>query len=130
MQMNRTEAGILAGRELINSGEIIAFGKHLLSKGAEVVIVTLDVDGLIVIWSSGRKNYSEMIPAYRYGETIDPTGCGDVFSSAFSYKYLLGSDPYDSCDFAARVAGVRAVQESSSELHDLGALLREHGVIN
>ncbi|MFC1563944.1 carbohydrate kinase family protein [candidate division KSB1 bacterium] len=128
VQMNRTEAELLAGGAFKDPDELETFGQHLLSKGTEVVIITLDIEGVLLIWQKEKKNYSEKIPVYKFGETLDPTGCGDIFSSAFSYKYMSGCDPLESCDFASRVAGVRAVQHSSGELHSLRDLLNKHGV--
>jgi len=128
IQMNRTEASILAGREFSNLNDLKTFGIFLLSKNTKVVLVTLDVEGVLLLWKSGRKIYSERIPIYNFGETIDPTGCGDIFSSAFSYKYMLGKDPYESCVFANKVAGIRATQKSSDELHRLREMLLQYNI--
>jgi sugar/nucleoside kinase (ribokinase family) len=128
VQMNRIEAELLAGKKFRNMNDLENFGKYLLSKGTKVVLITLDVEGVLLIWKSGNKINSEKMPVFNFGETVDPTGCGDIFSSAFSYKYMLRCDPYESCVFANKVAGIRAIQRSSHELHSLSNMLRKYGI--
>ncbi len=123
MQMNRTEAEILSGTVMGDLKELADFGRFLLSKSVKVVLITLDIEGVLLIWKSSGKTRSEKIPIYKYGETVDPTGCGDIFSSAFSYKYMIGSDPLESCVFANKVAGIRATQKSSGGLHRLREII-------
>ena len=119
LQMNSDEARLLAGDALADRSQLVAFGKHLVEKGASIILITDGIRGSVVIWKKGRRVHYKTIPAYFYGESLDPTGCGDVYSSAFAYRYLGGAEPPEAADFAGRVSGVRAVMRTSGELHTL-----------
>lgn len=129
VQMNRTEAQILAGKTFEGDGECIEFGKYLLEKGAKVVLITKGSKGVLLLWKSGKRLLDKNIPAYRYGNSREPTGCGDVFSSAYVYRHLQGADPPEAAVFASKVAGIRAAHGSSSELHNLREKLIYEGIL-
>ncbi len=71
---------------------------ELLDLGVKVVELTLGEKGSIIV---GKKSYR--IPAYKT-ITIDPTGCGDVFASAFAIRYFETEDILDSGLFASSAA--------------------------
>lgn len=129
VQMNRTEAQILAGRTFEDEEEYIRFGKYLLEKGAKIVLITKGSEGVLLLWKSGNRLLDKSIPAYRYGNSREPTGCGDVFSSAYVYRHLQGADPPEAAGFACKVAGVRAAHGSSAELHNLREKLIYKGIL-
>lgn len=129
IQMNEIEASILAGHELKKTDDLKEFGKHLLHRGAEAVIVTRGRKGSLVVWKSGNRSFHKNIPAYLTGDSSDPTGCGDVFSAAFVYSNLQGGEPPEAADFASKTAGVRASCTSRAELHDLNSKLKELKVL-
>lgn len=126
VQMNIKEAGVLAGGSLTDRKSLRQFSRYLLEKGARVILITKGTDGVLTGWKTGSRIYTKDIPAYSFNPLRDPTGCGDVFSSAYIYSYLSGFEPPDAADFASKVAGIRASQKSSEELHNLRlCLLRE-----
>jgi len=71
---------------------------ELLDLGVKVVELTLGKKGSII---AGKKIYR--IPAYTT-ITIDPTGCGDVFASAFAIRYFETEDEKESGFFASSAA--------------------------
>ena len=126
LQMNSTEARLLAGKNFEDRSQLVTFGKYLVEKGASIILITEGVRGSLVIWKKGKRVHHKAIPAYFYGESLDPTGFGDVYSSAFSYRFIDGAEPPEAADFAGRVSGVRAVMKTSDELHTLRKIL--HGM--
>lgn len=71
---------------------------ELLDYGVKVVELTLGQKGSIIV---GEKIYR--IPAYRTN-TVDPTGCGDVFATAFGIRYFETKDLLESGLFASAAA--------------------------
>jgi len=128
VQMNECEAGILAGRKLDGADDFREFGRYLLDKGAEVVVITLADCGCVVSWKSMGKTMFRAVPAYSSSAVEDPTGCGDVFGAAFVFRYLEGGDPAECAGFAVKVAGVRAAQKHSADLHRLRSILQDENI--
>lgn len=125
VQMNRTEATVLAGRSLSTKIDFLNFGNYLLTKGADTVIFTNSSKGSLIIWKSGKRTFHKLVQPYKYGKAQDPTGCGDVFAGAYVFRYLQGADPPEAAGFASKVAGIRASHMLSSELHNLKLILKE-----
>jgi len=71
---------------------------EVLDVGVKVIELTLGERGAII---AGEKIYK--IPAYRT-IIIDPTGCGDVFASAFAIRYFETKDEMESGLFASAAA--------------------------
>jgi sugar/nucleoside kinase (ribokinase family) len=71
---------------------------ELLDLGAKIVILTLGENGALI---AGKEKHR--IPAFKTN-TIDPTGCGDVFSAAFVIKYFETKDLMESGFFASAAA--------------------------
>lgn len=128
VQMNRTEAMVLAGSSLSEKNDLLKFGDYLLTKGAQTIIVTDGSKGSLVIWKSGKRTLHKLIKPYNYGEVKNPTGCGDVFSGAYTFRYLQGADPPEAAEFASKVAGIRASHSRSSELHNLNSILKKNRI--
>jgi len=129
VQMNRAEAGILAGRQLRTAADYAAFCRYLLDRGAVAAIITRGGDGSTVAWRAGKQRRCREIPAYDFGQAQEPTGCGDVYAAAFLWRWLQGGEPPEAADFAARVAGVRAAHAGSGSLHRLRELLHENRIL-
>ncbi|MFC1728896.1 carbohydrate kinase family protein [candidate division KSB1 bacterium] len=146
VQMNENEAFILSGtvrnaptglnrmlRKKKNNHhrefDRKSFGRYLLDRGARVVIITRGTAGSHVFWRGSRRNFDKELPAYLFGGHAEPTGCGDVFSAGYIAKSLDGADPPEAADFAAQVAGMRAAQSGSAELHQLRSHLRKHNIV-
>jgi sugar/nucleoside kinase (ribokinase family) len=107
VQTNLPELSALSGRELRSLKEIRDFGKHVLSLGPEVLLVTLGEKGALVMYKEGKtcefeKRAGVNVPGFK-----DATGCGDVFSAGFLACYLHTGKLSQSLDFANRVAAVK-----------------------
>ncbi len=129
LQMNSTEAQILAGEELNGPSRVETFGKYLVDQGASVVLITEGHKGSVVVWEKESKTFVKRIPAYISEKSVDPTGCGDIYSSAFAYRFGDGADPAEAADFASRVSGIRAGMSSSSELSLVRSTLQHKGLL-
>ena len=108
MQMNAREAEILSGRKLPDESALIDFGIYLLSFGTKIILITLGKDGSILCYKENDTIKWEKIEPYNFFKESYPTGCGDVYSSVFVYKYLNSGDPLESAHFASKIAGLKA----------------------
>jgi len=108
MQMNEREAEILSGRKLPDENALIDFGKYLLNFGTKIVLITNGKNGSVLCYRENGVIKWEKIEAYNYFNFSYPTGCGDVFSSGFVYKYLASGDPVAAAHFASQIAGLKA----------------------
>ncbi|MFH0711471.1 MAG: PfkB family carbohydrate kinase [Candidatus Aenigmatarchaeota archaeon] len=72
--------------------------KDLKSLGAKIVVLTFGKEGSII---SGKNFYK--IPALAVKE-VDPTGAGDVYSTAFAIKYFETKDEREAGFFGAATA--------------------------
>ena len=61
----------------------------LTSRGVEVAVATMGDEGAAIL-AGGRRI---LVPAYRLGEEVDPTGAGDSFIAAFLSEYVRGEEP-------------------------------------
>lgn len=129
VQMNKQEASMLAGSDMTDNGNLRDFCYFLLDKGATAVNITMGYDGCFTAWRDDSGINSKVIPAFSVGDTVDPTGCGDVFGASYVYSLLQGADPLEAAEFGVKVSGVRAVQRHSSDLHNLGEKLRTLNIL-
>ena len=129
IHMNQVEAQMLAGRAFKTEKDYRSFGNYLLDYGSSTVLITKGSEGSLVVWKSRNRTLYKSIPGYSYGALQNPTGCGDIYSSAYVYRYLQGADPPEAADFASKVAGIRASQNSSGKLHYLRSTLEEEGIL-
>jgi hypothetical protein len=102
VQLNEDEMRQLSSDPLSLSAEALAAGVGLL-------LVTLGPRGVAYVAADGLA-HTALIPAPRV-ETLDPTGCGDVFGAA-AFARLLAGDPVESAlrhanELAARNAAFR-----------------------
>jgi len=90
---------------------------ELLDLGVKVVELTLGERGSII---AGEKTYK--IPAYKT-ITIDPTGCGDVFASAFAIRYFETEDEKESGFFASAAASFVVEDFGTKNIKDKNSVL-------
>jgi hypothetical protein len=68
---------------------------HRYARWAQLLVVTLGSAGARVYCRGEARHY----PAFAV-ETVDPTGAGDVFATAFLVRYAESRDPSDAAHFA------------------------------
>src|SRR3954469_2751769 len=124
VQLNEDEMQQLTPDPLTLAADVLGAGVSLLSvtlgpRGVAYVAAP-GFDGLAVGRSVGRPTVrTALIPAPSI-ETVDPTGCGDVFGAA-AFARLLAGDPVESAlrhatTLAARNAGYRGASGLSRHL--------------
>lgn len=68
-------------------------------------------DKIITLGSNGSLIFADdefhKIPAYRPGEMVDATGCGDTYSAGYLYRRLQGMSPAESGRFAAAMCTLK-----------------------
>lgn len=119
VQMNEFEARSI-GEEWWDD-DLLA--KNVLELGLKAMVITrANLGATVYYFDDGVKRID--LKAYDVN-VVDPTGCGDVFGSAFFYKFLKTSDPVLSTDFANYVAGLNATIPGSTEIDKLKELVRK-----
>ncbi len=119
VQMNEFEAKSI-GEEGWDDDTL---AKNILSLGVKAVLITRANLGATVYYlEDGFKRVD--LRAYEV-EVVDPTGCGDVFGSAFFYKFSKTGDPLVSTEFANYVAGLNATIPGSTQIDKLRWLVRK-----
>ncbi|MBO3802723.1 MAG: hypothetical protein JTT11_02420 [Candidatus Brockarchaeota archaeon] len=107
--------------------------RELLDMGPEIVAVTDSVRGSYLLFEGS----SEYVPAFP-SKTVDPTGAGDVYTSALAIRYFETKDPVESGYFASAAAsfvvedwgprrlGTRVEVEERKELLQKGVRVKGH----
>ncbi len=96
--------------------------EEVLKLGVKAMVITrASLGATVYYFDNGLKRAD--LKAYDV-EVVDPTGCGDVFGSAFFYKFSKTKDPIVSTDFANFVAGLNATIPGSTQIDKLKDLVR------
>lgn len=105
---NETELGILAEETLETEEEIVAAARKLISKGVEIVIVTLGGAGCMLV------NEKEMIrfPAHKV-EIVDTTAAGDSFMAALVVSICEGNTYEEAIKFAQKVSAIVVTRQGA-----------------
>ncbi|MEN3038090.1 MAG: carbohydrate kinase family protein [Candidatus Kryptonium sp.] len=119
VQMNEFEARSI-GDENWDDDEL---AKNVLGLGVEVMIITRANLGSTVYYFNNGFMRTDL-KAFEVS-VVDPTGCGDVFGSAFFYKYSKTYDPVISAGFANYVAGLNATIPGSTQIDKLKDLVKK-----
>jgi len=115
VQMNETEAANLTPEPLDEKN----LAKHILALNTKAVHITKGSRGSTV-YIAQQKNISQIdVPALEPEKAIDPTGCGDVYGSAYCASYMKTKDILKSAEFANRVASFNAQSIGSTEIDKL-----------
>ncbi|MCX8010091.1 MAG: carbohydrate kinase family protein, partial [Ignavibacteria bacterium] len=84
------------------------------------LIITRGNKGLtIVVQDVHKKLTFKNIDGVSFDDTVDTTGCGDVFGAAFQYQFLKSKDAFFSAEFANKVAALNATLKSAQDLNGL-----------
>lgn len=116
LQMNEEEARTLAGRNLIEMGDLIKFGKSLLSYGIKAFNLTLGSRGSLLLCWKDKKVVVEKLHPLPLEKVVDATGCGDAFAAGFICKYWQTRDFLLSAKFANLVAGINCILLGTEEV--------------
>lgn len=99
---------ILSMEDLGHNADLVA----LYSKLAPLVVVT-GGGGPALIYSNGEQ--LESVPS-RTVESVDPTGAGDVFATAFLVRYRETEEPVEATRFAHAVAARAIMGQGTSSI--------------
>ena len=89
---------------------------HVLERGVQALIVTLDSSGSAVYYRSQEKIVKEIVPSVPVADVVDTTGCGDSFAGGLGFG-LLGS-PLDFLR-AARYANALGAQRTQGRTFEV-----------
>jgi len=108
VQMNFKEMQIISGSHLKSENDLKGFARTILNFGPDILLVTCGRKGALLYYKKGKEIVSYRASASPVKDFVDPTGCGDVFSSGFLLSYLKTDDPELSCEYANFLAGMKS----------------------
>jgi sugar/nucleoside kinase (ribokinase family) len=127
IQMSEEEAQGLSA-ERYDEATLI---NHLMPLMVDTLIITRGSAGATVIVQDIHKKLTRKdIAGASFGQTIDTTGCGDVFGAAFLYHYLKSKDSFIAADFANKTAALNATLKGTDDLVGMRTRLEGVGVLN
>ncbi len=102
---------------------------HLMPLMVETLLITRGKRGVTVIVHDIHKKLTQKdIAGVSFGDTVDTTGCGDVFGAAFLYQYIKSKDSFVAAEFANKTAALNATFKSTKELEGLRTNLEQLGI--
>ncbi|MDP3025883.1 MAG: carbohydrate kinase family protein [candidate division Zixibacteria bacterium] len=108
VQMNFKEMQIISGSHLKPENEMKEFARTILNLGPDILLVTRGRKGALLYYKKSKKIIRYQTSALKVRDFVDPTGCGDVFSSGFLLAYLKTSNTELSCEYANFLAGMKS----------------------
>ncbi len=115
---NETEAELISGIPVVDTGSAILAAKNLYERGVKVVIITLGSKGAL-LYTGG---VAKLIPSPKV-DAIDTTAAGDVFNGAIAVAISEGFDLEDAVRFACEAAAISVTrmgaQSSAPYRHEL-----------
>jgi sugar/nucleoside kinase (ribokinase family) len=127
IQMSEEEAQGLSA-ERYDEATLI---NHLMPLMVETLIITRGGEGATVIVQDIHKKLTRKdVAGISFGQTIDTTGCGDVFGASFLHHYLKSNDSFIAAEFANKAAALNATLKGTDDLDGLRARLERAGVLN
>ena len=113
IQMNEDEAlGLSAERY-----DEKTLTNHLMPLMVETLLITRSERGVTAIVQDIHKKLTyKDIPGVSFSNTIDTTGCGDVFGAAFLFQYLKSKDSFIAAEFANKTAALNATFKNIKDL--------------
>jgi len=98
---NETEAEILTGVKVTDTGTAEIAARILREKGVEIVIITMGANGAYVL----TDNLSKLIPAPKV-KAVDTTAAGDTFNGALAVAVSEGFNIREAVQFANIAASI------------------------
>lgn len=98
LKANEMEMKVLTG-----TNDVYKAGKMLYDWGVKEVLLTLGSMGSVVY--DGQT--FTMVPAYKAGEVVDATGCGDTYMAGYLSQRAKGATLEDAAKFAAAMATIK-----------------------
>ncbi len=107
VQMNSVEAKLITDSEK-QYERYTDFADDLVNTGTKVVNITLGQEGSYIAYKHDGAIESAHLEATVTGRTVDPTGCGDAYSAAFTIEYMRGENPLSAARKANHIAGLKS----------------------
>ena len=108
VQMNFKEMQIISGSYLKSENHLKGFAQTILNLGPQILLVTCGRKGALLYYKDGKKITCYRSSVLKVRDSVDPTGCRDVFSSGFLLAYLKTNDPELSCEYGNFLAGMKS----------------------
>ena len=108
VQMNFKEMQMISGNCLKSENDLKGFVQTILNLGPDILLITCGRKGALLYYKKSKKIIRYQTSALKVRDFVDPTGCGDVFSSGFLLAYLKTNDPELSCEYANFLAGMKS----------------------
>ena len=121
IQLNQIEAQSLADRPLSNQHDLTQFAQHILENGPHIVLITLGIKGSVAACKRNSQAQVHRCPALNV-ETVDTTGCGDVFSAGFIAEYVISHNISTANRCANHAAGINCTLLGLEELERIGEM--------
>ncbi len=71
-----------------DTSHLPALAEHVLNRGVQSLIVTLDAEGGVVFFKKGDTIHEEVVQSVKVEHVVDTTGCGDSFAGGLGYGLL------------------------------------------
>jgi sugar/nucleoside kinase (ribokinase family) len=117
-QLNEEEARVLAEGHYDEDG----LAKQVLALNTKTFIITRGERGCTAFVDSQKHVQRHDTPGVPIEQSIDPTGCGDVFAAAYCAYYGKSKDVVASAAYANAVAARKAGLAGSSAIDALAAI--------
>lgn len=77
-----------------DTSHLPALAEHVLHRGVQSLIVTLDAEGGVVFFKKGDAIHQEVVQSVKVEHVVDTTGCGDSFAGGLGYGLLKDRRAY------------------------------------
>ena len=98
-----------------------ALVNQLMPLMVQSLLITRSERGATLVHQVNKKLTRHEIPGVTAHETVDPTGCGDVFGAAFLYYSLKTQDALQAATFANSIAAFKASARGAEAMDSLKA---------
>jgi sugar/nucleoside kinase (ribokinase family) len=118
VQMNKEEASVLT----VEHFDEQSLAKRILALNTKAFVITKGKNGCSAFVDERKHVMHTDIPGIPIKETIDPTGCGDVFAAAYCVRYGTTKNIIESIRFANKIAAFNAQYSGSGGIDKLSSL--------